>query len=93
VNLPNEYRFDVPQARKSLAALAAQEPEARIALTLAQLGEDGLEAESDVYLPVESAAALLATVTDDQCLQSGNRLILILRVTRLEPMLAGPEGA
>lgn len=93
MNLPDELRFDVSLARKSVLALAAQEPDARIALTLAQLGEDGLEAESDVYLPVESAAVLLATVTEDQRLQSGNRTLIVLRVTRLEPVLARPEGA
>lgn len=84
MNLPEEYRFDVPQAHKGLDALAAREPEAVIALTLAQLGDDGLEAESEIRLQADAAAALLATMGEDQRLAAGNRQIVVLRVTRCE---------
>ena len=82
IHLPPEYRFDVVQAIKSLTTLAETEPEATIAVTLAALSADGLEAESDIYLTAASAAALLATLTEDQRLTAAGRDLVALRVTR-----------
>jgi hypothetical protein len=84
VELPPEYRFDVAKATAALARLAEDEPEAPVLLTLAQLGGGGLEAESDIRLRAAEAAALLATVTEDQRLPAGGRELVVLRVTRLE---------
>ena len=92
MTLPEEYRFDVVKARKGLEALAANEPEATIALTLAQLGDDGMEAESEVRLQADAASALLATVGEDQCLQTGNRRIVVLRVMRCEESPPTPQS-
>src|SRR5438128_2470751 len=84
IELPSEYRFDVDEATRSLAVLAQAEPEASIVLTLATLNNGGLEAESDIYLTATSAAALLATVTEDQYLAAGEQDLVVLRVTRRE---------
>jgi hypothetical protein len=86
IDLPPEYRFDVARAVKSLETLAQNEPDAVIALTLAQLGAGGLEAESDVRLRATEAAALLATVGEDQRLQAGSRHLVVLRVARAEEL-------
>lgn len=92
MTLPEEYRFDVVKARKGLETLAAHEPEATIALTLAQLGDDGMEAESEVRLQADAASALLATVGEDQCLQAGERKIVVLRVMRCEESPPTPQS-
>jgi hypothetical protein len=49
--LPPEYRFDVEKAVRELASLADSEPDTLIALTLAQVGDDGLEGESEGKQP------------------------------------------
>ncbi|MGC4044317.1 MAG: hypothetical protein QM758_11010 [Armatimonas sp.] len=82
--LPPEYRFDVVKARKSLEALAENEPDAPILLTIAQIGDDGLEGESEMRTTALSAAALLETVTEDQNLKAGGRNLYVLRITQTE---------
>ena len=82
LDLPPERQFDVAKATRSLATLAQTEPDAIIVLTLAQLSADGLEAESDIYLTATAAAALLATVTEDQRLTTGGRELVALCVAR-----------
>ena len=44
------------QAQRSLDALARAEPDAPVALTIAQLGDGGLEGEAEVRLRAEEAA-------------------------------------
>lgn len=85
MELPDDLRFEVRAAEAAVAALAQKEPDARIALTIAQIAGGGLEAESEVYLRAEEAAALLGTVADDQSLAVGGRSFFVLRVTRAEP--------
>jgi hypothetical protein len=77
--LPEEYSFDVPAARAQLAALALKSPETQLTLTLAQLGDGGLEAESDIRLKVAEAAALLEQVGEDQRIHG--KPIYVLRIT------------
>jgi hypothetical protein len=91
--LQPEYRFDVEKAMRSLEALAEAEPGSLIALTLAQIGDDGQEGESEVRMSVRQAAALLATVGEDQSLKVGERSLYVLRVTRAEeiPQPQHPE--
>jgi hypothetical protein len=84
--LPPEYRFDVEKAVRELAALADSEPDTLIALTLTQVGDDGLEGESEVRMRVGQAAALLATVAEDQSLKAAGRNLYVLRVTRAEEL-------
>ena len=86
ITLPPEYRFDVKKATRSLEALAEDEPDAQIALTLAQVDDDGLEGESEVRMRVREAAAILATVAEDQSLKASGRNLYILRVTRVEEL-------
>ena len=94
LDLPLEYRFDVAKAAQNLATLSETEPEAVIVVTLAELGADGMGAESDIYLTAASAAALLAMVNEDQRLTSGDRDLVTLRVTRREaPRQTGNEDS
>jgi hypothetical protein len=86
ITLPPEYCFDVEKAARSLQALADDEPNAPILLTLAQVGDDGLEGESEVRTTAAGAAALLATVGQDQSLKAGGRNLYVLRVTRAEEL-------
>jgi hypothetical protein len=79
VTLPDDYTFDVPAARTQLAALALKTPDAPITLTLAQLGDGGLEAESDIRLKATEAAALLEQVGEDQRITG--KPIYVLRIT------------
>jgi hypothetical protein len=79
LNLPDEYTFDVPAARAQLAALALKSPDAFLLLTLAQLGDGGLEAESDIRLGAREAAALLEQVGEDQ--RIAGKAIYVLRIT------------
>jgi hypothetical protein len=89
--LPPEYRFDVEKAVRELAALADSEPDTLIALTLAQVGDDGLEGESEVRMRVAQAAALMATVGEDQSLKAAGRNLYVLRVTRAEELPQPPQ--
>ena len=82
-NLPEEYTFDVAAARTQLAALAQKTPDAPLTLTLAQLGDGGLEAESDIRLRASEVAALLEQVGDDQRVLG--KPIYILRITESQP--------
>lgn len=84
--LPPEYRFNVASARKSLQDLADTEPDARILLTIAQVGEGGLEGESELPMSALAAAALLETVTEEQGLSAGGRNLYVLRVTQAEAL-------
>ena len=79
MTLPDDYTFDVPAARRQLAALALKTPDALLLLTLAQLGAGGLEAESDIRLTATEAAALLEQVGEDQRVLG--KPIYILRIT------------
>jgi hypothetical protein len=86
IPLPDEYRLDIAKATRSLEALAEREPDAPILLTLAQFGAGGLEAESDIRLPAEQAAALLSTIGEDQRVQVGSLDLVLLRVGRTEEL-------
>lgn len=86
VELPPEYRFDVAKASTAVAILADSEPAAPLLLTIAQLGAGGLEAETEVRMRASEAAALLATVGEDQRLQAGTRELVVLRVARTEEL-------
>lgn len=79
--LPDEWRLDI---RAAAAAIAALDPDTPVALTIAQLGDGGLEAEGDTYLRAEEAAALLETVGDDQRLRVGQRDLFVVRVARTD---------
>lgn len=79
LELPDEFVFDVPAARKQLATLAQKTPDALLVLTLAQLGAGGLEAESDIRLKASEAAALLEQVGEDQRIHG--KSIYVLRIT------------
>lgn len=83
LSLPDEYTFDVPAARVRLAALAQNTPDMPLTLTLAQLGDGGLEAESDIRLTASAAAALLEQVQDDQRILG--KPIYVLRITESQP--------
>ncbi len=83
VSLPDDYTFDVPEARAQLAALALKTPDARITLTLAHIGDGGLEAESDIWLKANEAAALLEQVQDDQRILG--KPIYVLRISESKP--------
>lgn len=85
MTLPEEWRFDVRRAAASVAALAQTEPDALVTLTIARLDDGGLDAEADLRLRAEEAAALLETVGDDQSLRSGAQTLHVLRVTRTDP--------
>ena len=82
LSLPPEFRFDVEKAVRELSALAESEPKAPIALTLATLGDDGLESESEVYVDAAGAAAILVGVSEDQSFSAGGRRLVLLRITR-----------
>jgi hypothetical protein len=86
VELPPEYRFDVAKAVKTLESLAEEEPTAPMLLTIAQLGAGGMEAETEVRMRASEAAALLATVGEDQRLRAGTRELVVLRVARTEEL-------
>jgi hypothetical protein len=86
IELPPEYRFDVAKAARSVATLADSEPAAPMLLTIAQLGAGGMEAETEVRMRASEAAALLATVGEDQRLQAGTRELVVLRVARTEEL-------
>jgi hypothetical protein len=88
--LPPEYRFDVEKATRSLQTLAESQPDAPISLTLAQIGDDGLEGESEVRTTAAGAAALLATVGEDQSLKAAGKNLYVLRVTRAEELPPPP---
>ena len=89
--LPPEFRFDVAKAARALAALAEAEPSAPILLTLAQVDGDGLGAESEVRLPASGAAALLASVGEDQRFRAGDRTLFVLRVSHAGDLPPGPK--
>ncbi len=88
--LPLEYRFDVAKATRSLEALAQSQPDAPISLTLAQVGDAGLEAEGEVRTTAAGAAALLATVGEDQNLSAAGKNVYVLRITRAEELPPPP---
>lgn len=83
MTLPDDYTFDVPAAQRQLAALALKTPDAPLVLTLAQLGDGGLEAESDIRLKATEAAALLEQVGEDQ--RIAGKPIYVLRITEWRP--------
>lgn len=86
IELPPEYRFDVAKAVKALETLAEDEPTASMLLTIAQVGAGGMEAETEVRMRANEAAALLATVGEDQRLRAGTRELVVLRVARTEEL-------
>jgi hypothetical protein len=92
-DLPPEYRFDVSKATTELQKLAQTEPDAVISVTLAELNSEGMGEESDVYLPVASAVALLTTIGEDQLFSAGNRTLIALRIARATspPRRLSPE--
>lgn len=98
ITLPDEYRFDVPAAAKSLADVAAADPDAPILLTIGRI-EDGTNAaffrggieESDTTMRAEEVAALLsemappfarASVAEDQRIPGVSARLFLLRVSR-----------
>ena len=89
--LPPEFRFDVVKAARTLSELAAEEPNAPILLTLAQVGAGGMEAESEVRLPASGAAALLASVGEDQRFRAGDRTLFVLRVSHADSLPLTPK--
>jgi len=82
--LPTDYRFDVAEAARSAQRLFETEPDARLAVTLSEIGSAGVEAESEIYLRADEAAALLLTVSPDQRLNAGARQFFVLRVGRAQ---------
>jgi hypothetical protein len=76
----------VEKATRSLEALAQNQPDAPILLTIAQIGDAGLEGESEVRTTAQGAAALLATIAEDQSLKAAGTNLYVLRVTRAEEL-------
>ena len=64
------YRFNVVAAARAIRMVAKAEPDAPIALTLARITPFGINGQSDVTMRAEDAAALLATVREDQLVHS-----------------------
>lgn len=90
--LPPEYRFDVASARKSLQALADTEPDATILMTIARVGDSGLEGESELPTTALGAVALLETVTEAQELNAAGQNLYVLRITHAETLPAPPRN-